>query len=168
MRTKVILNSSLNHNASRQFLLTKCTIESCPKKWLLMSQKRFATYVPEKDLKDSIMNENPVPLNIHKPHVLDDFLKELMEEQNKSYQINIEKMLERLQHKTVNIMGPLSRVSLSLDNTIYNKKRKVETTLEDLNKLVEQTVVLLGEAYNALTYQRRLKPGKRLWCPGIR
>ena len=116
--------------------------------------KKFATYVPEKDLKDSIMNENPVPLNIHKPHVLDDFLKELMEEQNKSFQVNIDKMLERLQHKTVNIMDPLSRVWLSLDNAMNTKKRKVEITLEDLNVPVEQTIVLLGQAYNALTYQR--------------
>ena len=98
--------------------------------------KKFATYVPEKDLKDSIINENPVPLNIHKPNIhkpLDDFLKELMEEQNKSFQVNIDRMLERLQHKTVNIMGPLSRVWLSLDNAMNTKKRKVEITLEDLN-----------------------------------
>ena len=52
---------------------------------------------------------------------LDDFVMELLD-----------KVLKKLQHKTMNAMGPLSKEWKTLENAMNMKCQKVEITLEYL------------------------------------
>ena len=44
------------------------------------ANKYLQKFVQDKSLKDSILNENPVPTNITKPRKLDEYYKEVLEE----------------------------------------------------------------------------------------
>ena len=38
----------------------------------------FNKFIPEKDLQESILVENPVPLNLHPPRKMDEFMRDLI------------------------------------------------------------------------------------------
>lgn len=118
--------------------------------------KYLERFVPDKGLKDSILYENPVPSNVIKPKRLDDFFKELLEEQKKRSEMALDDALEKIQQKTLNILGPLSKVWLVIEGAIASSDDRTEIQLEDLAKHLEQTVMLIGQTFNALTYNRRL------------
>ena len=118
--------------------------------------KQFSEYIPEKDLKDSITSKTPAPSNVTGPLVMDDFVKELMEEQRNFFQLSSDKVFKKIQQKVLTVMGPLGKVWLTLENAMSTKRQKVEITLEDLKEYTEQTVILIGQVYNSMSYQRRL------------
>ena len=64
------------------------------------------TYISDKDTLEPILLDHPVPYNICSPQKLDEFLIPLL----KNYDIDCDSTLTRLQHKAINIMGPLSKV----------------------------------------------------------
>ena len=53
-------------------------------------------------------------------------------------------------------MGPLSKVWMALENADKSKKSKVEISLKDLTQNLEQSILLLGQSFYGVTYQRRL------------
>ena len=71
-------------------------------------------FVPNQDLKDSILSDCPVSSNINKPKILDDFFKELLEEKKKNLELGVDEIMEKAQQEALNIMGPLSKVWLTL------------------------------------------------------
>ena len=71
-------------------------------------------FVPNQDLKDSILSDYPVSSNINKPKILDDFFKELLEEKKKNLELGVDEIMEKAQQEALNIMGPLSKVWLTL------------------------------------------------------
>ena len=102
------------------------------------ANKYLKNFVPEKDIKDSILTTSPVPANIQGPKKLDDLFKELLEEKKKKTELFWDSNLERIQQKTLHVFGPLST--------------KVEIPLEDLTTSLDQSVMLLGQAINSMTY----------------
>ena len=40
--------------------------------------EKFTQYIPEKDIEEAILEENPVPQNIKQPKKLDNFPKQLV------------------------------------------------------------------------------------------
>ena len=96
--------------------------------------KHLQKYISEKDLKESICNANPVPGNLNKPDPLDDYLKELLEEKHKFKELTLDKTLQKLQQKTINVMGTLAKVWMALENADKSKKSKVEISLKDLTQ----------------------------------
>ena len=71
-------------------------------------------YIPEKDIQDSIMEENPVPDNILQGKPLDTFLKELLD---RIILVLVRKKLgfypprKNLSVRWLMVLGPLSKVS---------------------------------------------------------
>ena len=61
-------------------------------------------------LKEAILCQNPVPDNLDNVKKLDDFLKDILKEKRKTNEKNIENILEKFQCKTVDVMGPLSKL----------------------------------------------------------
>ena len=62
-----------------------------------------------------------------------DYLKELLEERHKFKELTLDKTLQKLQEKTINVMGPLATVWMAVvENADKTKKRKVEISLKDL------------------------------------
>ena len=70
----------------------------------------FTHYTPDKDIQESIMQYNPVPNNMVVCTDMDDFLKQIMEEKEKGKELALDKRLRKFQEKTLNIMGPMSRL----------------------------------------------------------
>ena len=76
------------------------------------ASKYLRKFVQGKILKDSILNENPVPTNITKPRKLNEYYKELLEENRAKRELTLNGTPEKIQSKALNIMGPLSKLWL--------------------------------------------------------
>ena len=85
---------------------------------------------------------------------MDDFLKQIIEEKQKGKVLD--KLLRKLQEKTLNIMGPMSRLWHTLENASNSEEQKVELSIDDFRVIIEQSITLTGQLFNSLTYQRRL------------
>ena len=47
---------------------------------------------------------------------MDEFLKDLLKEKNKNNSLAIDEILDKIQKRTLSVMGPLSKVWLKLEN----------------------------------------------------
>ena len=56
------------------------------------------------------MQYNPIPNNMVVCTNLDVFIKQIMEEKQKGKELVLDKLLRKFQEKTLNIMGPMSRL----------------------------------------------------------
>ena len=65
-------------------------------------------------------------------------------------------MLEKIQQKTLNIMGPLRKLWFRFEDGLAQENDTVQLDLNQLIQYLEQSVMLLGQAFNAITYNRRL------------
>ena len=119
------------------------------------ANKYLRNFVPEKNIKDSILTTSPVPANIQGPKKLDDLFKELLKEKKKKTELFWDSNSERIQQKTLHVFGPLSKVWMTIEEANDAESTKVEIPLEDLTTSLEQSVMLLGQAINSMTYQRR-------------
>ena len=108
-------------------------------------------YIADKAIMDTILLENPVPSNIIKPLKMDEFFKQMMEESNMKNELVFHNIFEKLQKKTVSIFGPLSKAWCMLEGAMVSDDEQPVLSLEDLSKLMEQTVT-----FNAITYNRHL------------
>ena len=63
-------------------------------------------FIPDGDLESSILKESPIPDNLGKAQVLDQYWQPLLSKD----QVNLDKSLEKLHQKVLNVMGPLSKV----------------------------------------------------------
>ena len=58
----------------------------------------FNKFIPEKDLQESILVENPVPLNLHPPRKMDEFMRDLIfEKRAGSIEVAADSNLVKLQ-----------------------------------------------------------------------
>ena len=67
-------------------------------------------YVPEDSSKEAILCQNPVPDNLDNVKKFDDFLRDISKEKRKTNEKNIENVLEKLQRKNFDAMGPLPKL----------------------------------------------------------
>ena len=72
----------------------------------------------------------------------------------RSRELDHNRDLEKIQQKVLNIMGPLSKLWVGMDEVKCSGKSG-RMSLEDLTTAIEQTVVLVGQASQSITYQRR-------------
>ena len=61
-------------------------------------------------MKKAILCEISAPDNLDNVKKLDDFLRDIMKEKCKTKEQNIESVLEKLQRKSVDVMGPLPKL----------------------------------------------------------
>ena len=120
------------------------------------ANKYLQKFVQDKNLKDSNLNENPVPTNITKPRKLDDYYKELLEENRAKREFTLDGTLEKIQSKKLNIMGPLSKLWFRFEEVLAQENNMVQLDLNELIQYLEQSVMLVGQAFNVVTYNRRL------------
>ena len=115
----------------------------------------FNQYVQERDLKESILTENPVPSYIAQVKKLDKFTSHLLKENNQTSVCTLDITLEKSQKKNTDVMGTLSRVWHALQKTTAAPDDETDLTIEDLLNLVQQTVFLVGQTNNTISYHRR-------------
>ena len=122
------------------------------------ANKYFEEYVPEYSLKEkeAILCQNPVPDNLDNVKKLDNVLRGISKEKRKTSEQSVKNVLEKLQRKTVDVMGPLSKLWNILEGAKGAEEDAVQISISDLLHYVEQTVLLLGQSSNAITFHRRL------------
>jgi len=123
-------------------------------------------HVPDKVLNETIMEDCPVPKNINPCKKLDSFMKELMEEQKKSYSIKLESQLHTMNQRLGYILGPLCKVwehtesekndILALGEDMLAGHEDQINHISEICQLVEKTVTLVAQTANSMTYFRRL------------
>ena len=107
----------------------------------------FNQYVQERELKESILIENPK---------LDEFMSHLLKENNQASLCALDTTLEKIQKKNTDIMGPLSKVWHALESSTTAPDDEADLTIQDWLNLVLQTVLLVGQTNNTISYHRRL------------
>ena len=120
-------------------------------KWLLPEEMaeyvndHFQTFLPEKGAHDSVLMKNLIPSNVDQPQMVDDLIEPLMSKNETAVDFS----LEKVQQKTVNLMGPLARVWKALE---YVKNNPTLTlSLEEAATNMDKTVLLLGHFKQRLT-----------------
>ena len=115
--------------------------------------KYMGAHIAEKEIKDSILYEHPVPSNIKKVPELDSYMKNLLNDNSKFNVMKVERTLKTIQEKVHNVFGPLSKLWCLMDE---ERDRYPENKdLQSISSLFDQVVLLLGQTENAIAYQRR-------------
>ena len=115
--------------------------------------KYMGVHIAEKEIKDSILYEHPVPSNIKKVPELDSYMKNLLNDNSKFNVMKVERTLKTIQEKVHNVFGPLSKLWCIMDE---ERDRYPENKdLQSISSLFDQVVLLLGQTENAIAYQRR-------------
>ena len=108
----------------------------------------------ENDVKKTILDDNPVPEIMGGPKVIDDYLKEMLWEAKKSKELEQGQSLENIQQKVLNIMEPVSKLWVGVDEVKCSGK-SWQMSLQDLPTAIDQTGVLVGQASQSITYYHR-------------
>ena len=66
-----------------------------PDEMLKYARKQFNFYIKEKDLKDSVLLENPVPKNFKQELKLDPYYNELLEDKRRKRELSLDTMPEK-------------------------------------------------------------------------
>ena len=118
----------------------------------------FKKFIPEKDLQERILTENPVPLNLHPPRKMDELMRDLIfEKRAGSLEVAADSNLVKLQQKLLDVMEPLSKIWTIVEKASNSSFEPVEFLLPEIPTNLDQTVMLLGQAFNNISYARRLK-----------
>ena len=110
-------------------------------------------HIPPRDLKEGIMEINPIPTNIRKVPELDNYIKNTLQENTKHTTLKNERVLKNIQDQMVYILGPLSRLWAVVDQG--RDMQPEDEALTEMGDLFEQTVLLTGQLFNTLSYHRR-------------
>ena len=73
--------------------------------------------------------------------------------------------LEKIQSKNVSAMGPLSKLWMLAEETRRSNEKQIPIDLDHIRAYIEQTVLLLGQTSNYITYFRRYDILAPLNCP---
>ena len=138
--------------------------ESNSKGWDLSSglpsylNKYMSIHVSEKDIRERTLQNNPVPRNVKVYQRLDEYIKELLLENKKSSTLYHEKILKGIQEKIVSVLAPLTQLwsFMEEERELISPDDEASDGHQEIASLFEQTILLVGQAFNSVAYQRRL------------
>ena len=105
------------------------------------ANKYFEECFPEDTLKEAVLCQNPVSDNLDNVKKLDDFLRDILKEKRKTNEQNIGNLLEKLQRKTVDVMGPLSKLWNILEAAKGPEEDAVQISINDLLYLYSRSTL---------------------------
>ena len=113
-------------------------------------------FLTEKDVCETITDEYPVPSNIEKAPRMDDFITSMLSSKTGGASItDKDKDLQKIFNKIRDVLGPLSTVWRDME-LFRSGESDVPGDIDKLTELLQKSMILLGQAGNAVTYQRRL------------
>ena len=120
------------------------------------ASKRFLTFVPDKKIKDMILNDYPVPSGVPGVEVpqVDDYIIDIFNAKKQDYGKYTDDTWVKMHNKVVDVMGPLSKLWSTLE-TIRVADDDSEIDLFECLDLAEKTITLLGQASLSFNYFRR-------------
>ena len=113
-------------------------------------------FLSEKDLKENILKENPAPRNINPVKILDHSLAKVVEGRQETL---ADKDLETVQSKIRDVLGPICRLWTIIEKAATQENsegKEDQVSLADIIRLIEKSVMLLGQANNKIAYFRLL------------
>ena len=119
--------------------------------------EHFEVYHPDKELHSNILKENPAPDNVDQVKKLGEFSISILKDRRGSASnelINQEKILEKIQVKIRDIMGSLCPVWNTVGKATNFNEQSVKASLDAMQKFIEQTMLMLGQSSNIMTYHR--------------
>ena len=117
--------------------------------------KQFHSFIPDAELEESILKYNPIPSNVPPPAPLDEFLRGLFGENHKYSQMQEDKLLQKMQQRVLIVLGPLFKIWLKIEDSTQLKSDRVEIDLCEFKELTKQSIMMLGQVFNNITYNRR-------------
>ena len=115
----------------------------------------FDTYIKKADLIKAALIQTRISENINPMETLDDFLKDILKDKKMQKDLNFDKVLEKIQGRNRSVMGSLSKIWTAVNSARLSKEDLLEVDLKEVQEFVEQTVLLLGQASNSISYYRR-------------
>ena len=80
-----------------------------------LCKRQFGEIYPRKYVKEAILIKTPRPENLDPVKKLDDYLQELLNQKKRPQDIVIDNTLEKVQDKLLDIMGPLSKLLVMIE-----------------------------------------------------
>ena len=108
------------------------------------ANKYFEEYVPEDSLKGVMLCQNPVPGNFDNVKTLDNCLRHILKEKRKTIEQYIENVLEKLHRKTVDVMGPLSKLWNIVEGAKEAEEDAVQMSINDLLQCLKKLLIRGG------------------------
>nr|XP_022313740.1 uncharacterized protein LOC111118515 [Crassostrea virginica] len=120
-------------------------------------RKYFYKHLTDESIKRNILDDAPVPTNAFcNPPKVDEFVEDFIDYNSMKFLKLHDKSLAFIQKKITQIMGPLVKVWSAIDGARKGQEENNEFSIMDMLKLVEQVVVLVGQANATCLYERRL------------
>ena len=115
----------------------------------------FNANIPDKDIEEQLLTENPVPSNPQQLQPLDNLIRSLLLPSQTVTTSDCQ--MERFQRKILDVMGPLSRLWKGLEDLRKaSSDEAVEISVDKFVTIVEQVILLLGQVSLSLPYTRPL------------
>ena len=120
--------------------------------------KVIVRVVSEKDIRERILQNNPVPRNVKVCQRLDEYIKELLLENKKSSTLYHEKILKRIQEKIVSVLAPLTKLwsFMEEERELVSPDDEASDGHQEIARLFELTILLVDQVFNSVACQRRL------------
>ena len=148
---KVILLKATDFKLS---LNLRVTNGSFLENWQVMSITSLSVLFQKKDVKENLLILQPVPIK-----KLDDFVKFII---GQSAQVlNQFATMEKIQQKIVDVMSRLSSLWKSIEDIKNAPNDTVPVVAENHIKLIEQTVLRLGQASNSVLNIKNFTKGPK-------
>ena len=112
-------------------------------------------FIPDRDIFDNILENNPVPKNILETPKLDPFVISLLTNTHNSFEITRDKQMTRISNKLRDVYGPLSKVLHQMDAFKHSGETEMVFDHDQFSKALEQSVTLIGQTQGAINFQRR-------------
>ena len=104
-------------------------------------------YIPEKDVKEAILIKTPRPENLDLVKKLDDYLLEILKQKKRPQDIAIDYTLEKVQNKVLDIMGPLPKLWVMVEQV--NSVGGSSSTIK-MDTALEKAVLLIGQCSSTI------------------
>ena len=124
-----------------------------PNDQLQYIHKYLKIHVPEKDLKDNIVNFHPAPSNLRVVPELDGYIRTILSNNNKAITLSNDKTLKGIQEKIQYLFGPLLKIWCAIDQD--KELHPEDENILEISQTMDQAVLLLGQVQNTVSYHRR-------------
>ena len=101
------------------------------------------------------MIKKPRPENLDPVKKMDDYLQELLKQKKRPEDIAIDNTLEKFQDKGLDIMGPLLKLWVMIEQVNSGSGSSSTVEMDTVLELLEKTVLLTVQCNNTITYERR-------------
>ena len=95
------------------------------------------------------------PENLDPVKKLNNYLQVLLKQEKIPQDIVIDNILEKVQDKVLDIMGPLSKLWVMTEQVNSGSGSSSTVKIDTVVELLEKTVLLIGQCNNTVSYERR-------------